>query len=73
MRLICKIRENDRGGISNHDSATPWKIVFKEMIWFNLRHPPFWFSMLESKKGYVHIYWKENIEDHYLRKLHHIF
>src|SRR5882724_4797898 len=27
------------------------KIVFKEMIWFSLMHPPFWFSMLKPKKA----------------------
>jgi len=27
------------------------KFVFKEMIWLGLMHPPFWFSMLESKKA----------------------
>ena len=32
-----------------------WKTVFKEMIWFCLMYPPFWFSTLESKKGYAHI------------------
>jgi len=49
-----------------------WKIVFKEMIQFGLIYPPFWFSMLESKR-LCSYYWKENIKDHYLRKLHHIF
>jgi len=44
-----------------------WKIVFKEMIQFGLMHPPFWFSMLETKKAML-ILLEGNIEDHYLKE-----
>ena len=44
----------------------------KEMIQFVLLYPPFCFSMLESKNAML-ITGRKNIEDHYLRKLHHIF
>ena len=42
------------------------------MVQLDLRHPPFWISTLESKKAILIFYCKENIEDHYLRKFHHI-
>src|SRR5882724_10740284 len=31
------------------------KGVLSSLIWLGLIYPPFWFSMLESKKGYTHI------------------
>jgi len=48
VEIVGKERDNRE---SKGDKVPLWKIVFKEMIWFGLRYPPFWFSMLKSKKA----------------------
>src|SRR5882724_140982 len=45
-----------------------WIILFKELIWLGLRHPPSG-SLCSNIKGLQSYYLKENIEDHNLRKL----
>jgi len=41
--------------------------VFKELVWLGLRYPPFWFSMLESKKATL-ILLEGNLRTSYLKK-----
>ena len=37
------------------NSTTHGKLYLRSLIWLGLMHPLFWFSMLESKIGYIHI------------------
>src|SRR5882724_6860809 len=41
--------------------ATHGKLYLRSLIWLGLMYPPFWFSMLESKKA-MHILLEGNIE-----------
>jgi len=55
------VEETDNRG------ATHGKVYLRGLIQLGLRHPPFWFSMLESKKAML-ILLEGNLRTFYLKK-----
>src|SRR5882724_8163414 len=64
--------KGDNEPIGDNRGATNGKMYLRSLIQLGLMYPPFWFSMLESKKAML-ILLEGNIEDHYLRRSCHIF
>jgi len=43
--------KGDKVPLGDNRSATNGKLYLRSLIWLGLIHPPFWSSMLESKKA----------------------
>src|SRR5882724_2447893 len=53
--------------LGDNKGATLGKVYLRSLIWSGLMYPPFWFSMLESKKAML-ILLEGNLRSFYLKK-----